>query len=96
MLRETESAATGRGATQRRGWAPQGAWRGGYPQRADSGLQGPRIEKGRADPGLRRGGFSGAVTISALEHFSSRDSEILISTAQHPRVQMLQKVSPAE
>lgn len=72
-----------RGATQRRGWAPRGAGRGSYPWREDPGLEG--------DPGLRRDGFCGAVTISALGHFSSRNSQILISTAQHPRVQMRRK-----
>lgn len=78
-----QSAATGRGATQRRGWALRGAGRGSYPWREDPGLEG--------DPGSRRAGFRGVVTINALGHFSSRDSQILISTAQHPRVQMHRK-----
>lgn len=67
---------------------PTGCLEGKLPMESGPGTTG--------GPGLRRGGFRGVVTISALEHFSSRDSEILISTAQHPRVQMLQKVYPAE
>ena len=73
----------GEGRHTARGWAPRGAGRGSYQWREDPGLE--------RDPGSRRADFRGVVTINALGHFSSRDSQILISTAQHPRVQMHRK-----